>query len=96
MRRGTWLSRAALLEEVELAKSQELISSACSHLPLAVPVLKTGESCRDTGRRNQWLFLLLSGNEAVVMWVTGIAVGPRSPTLSTGKLAHKPSLSPGV
>lgn len=40
MRRGTWLSRAALLEEVELAKSQEMVSSACSHLPLACSGIK--------------------------------------------------------
>lgn len=81
MRQGTWLSRAALLEEVELAKSQELVSSTCSHLSLAVLVLKTGESCRDMGKKKQWLFLLLSGNEAVIMWVTGICSGAKDSNL---------------
>lgn len=82
MRWRTWLSRAALLEEVELAKSQELVSSTCSHLSLAVLVLKTtGESCRDMGKKKQWLFLLLSGNEAVTTWVTGICSGAKDSNL---------------
>lgn len=47
--------------------------STCFHLSLAVLVLKTtGGSCRDMGKRKQWLFFLLSGNGTVIMWVTGI------------------------
>lgn len=71
------------MEEVELA------SSACCFLSLATLIPKPPEKA--AGKRKLWLFLRLSGNETVTMWVKGIHSGAKDSTLATGKLAHKSS-----